>query len=237
MKIIRTLICLAIATLLSAKASAADSPAPAGKVHFKMTALTQLADAVTLKTNKTSTGTNIIRTVKSTVHTATLVNKDILRLLVNSLTNLPTTVVTNGHLQIDNDGNFFIVTATTTNDVSSVLSYQTGEWVVSGSETTKTKTPPGTLTSEVETLTTTQSVEVNYDDFGLDTRDGTQTSFEISGILVNHFGDRDRTPKFTQSLSMTGAGDGTIKDEWVVIKSSSMSGDLKTTDFDDLVVH
>ena len=236
MKTTKLLVGLAMAALLSAKTSAGVQQTPAGKVNFKMIALTQLSDAVTLKTNKTSTSTNIIQTVKSTVQTASLVNKDILKLLVNSFTNMSATVVTNGHLEIDNSGNFYIVTSTTTNNVSSVLSYSTDQWVMSGSETTKTKTPPGTLTSETEALTTTQMVEVGYNDSSLPTtRDGTRTSFSVRGILVNLFGDKDTAPKFTQSLSMTCTGDGTIQNKFVVIKSSSISGNLKTTDFDDLV--
>ena len=235
MKTTKIFVGLALATLLSAKAVAAVPANPAGNVSFKMTALTQLlSDAATLKTNKTSTSTNIIRTAKSTVKTTALVNKDILKLLVNSLTNLPTTVVTNGHLEIANNGNFFVVTSTTTNNVSSVLSYSTDQWVKSGSETTNTKPPPGTLTSETEDLTTTQWVHVTYNDNTLTTRDGTHTSFDITGILINQFGDKDTAPKFTQSLSMTCSGDGRIQDKWVVIRSSSINANVKSaTDFDD----
>ena len=129
--------------LLTALASAEAAVAvPAGRVNFNLTALEQMSDTVSLRTNKTSTGTNIVQTVTSKVNTKIAVNSDILKLLVNSITNLPATIVTNAHLATDGKGQFFVVTATTTNNVSSVLSYTTGPWVFSGAETIVTKTPP-----------------------------------------------------------------------------------------------
>ena len=234
MRTIKSSAAIALIGLLAAQASATTlAPMPAGKVNFKLTALTQLADAVTLKTNKTSTGTNIVKTVTSKTQRTVLFNKDILSLLVNSFTNLPTTVVTNGHLATDGKGNFFVVTATTTNDVSSVLSYSADQAVFSGSETTKTKTPPGTLVSETESLTSTQWNDLIYNDSSLTTRNGKHSNFDVSGILTTQWGDKNTAPKFSQSLNFNCNGDGTIDDKFVVITSGNVNATL-TAVLDDV---
>ena len=151
MKSVKLLLGMALVVLTAlASAEAAVAvvpPVPAGRASFNFTALVQLSDTVSLRTNKTSTGTNIVQTVTSKTKSTILVNKDILKLLVNSITNLPATIVTNAHLATDGKGQFFVVTATTTNNVSGVLSYTTGSWVFSGAETIVTKTPPGTRVS------------------------------------------------------------------------------------------
>lgn len=223
-----------LTALASAEAAVAVvPPVPAGRVNFNLTALEQMSDTVSLRTNKTSTGTNIVQTVTSKVNAKIAVNSDILKLLVNSITNLPATIVTNAHLATDGRGQFFVVTATTTNNVSGVLSYTTGPWVFSGAETIVTKTPPGTRVSETESATSTQAGHLTYNDNLLTTRDGKHTSFNLSGILVTVWGDN--APKFTQSFKLTGSGDGVVKGKAVVITEGTVRGQLTTSvDIDDL---
>ena len=226
MRTIKSLAGIAVIGLLAAQASATSVPMPAGKVNFTLNVLTQLADAVTLKTNKASTGTNIVQTIASKTHSTVLHNKGILSLLVNSFTNLPTSVVTNGHVATDGKGNFFVVTATTTNDVSSVLSYSADQAVFSGSETKKTKTPPGTLVSETESATSTQWNDLTYSDSSLNTRNGKHSNFDVSGILTTQWGDKNTAPKFSQSLIFNCNGDGTIDGNWVVFTSGNVNANL-----------
>jgi len=230
MKRIKLLAVVAIMPFLTIRVAAGVS-LPTGPVNFKLTALEQKADLVTLRTNKTTTSTNIATTTTSTVKMTTVLNKDILKLLANSLTNLPTTI-TNGQLVTDGEGDFFVVTSTSTNDVTDVLSGDVDDWVFAGSETIVKKTPPGTVTSEIEKATATQVATLTYDDSSRPTRDGTHTSIKLHGLLVTKYGDA--TSKFTTSFTFTGQGDGTYKGNFVVVSgtvSGSISGDV---DLDDL---
>jgi hypothetical protein len=231
MKRIKLFAGIAILGLLTLRDAAALPPLPTGPVNFKLSALAQLDDSVTLKTNKTTTSTNITTTTKSAVNTKSVVNKDILKLLANSFTNLPTTI-TNGQLVTDGEGSFFVVTSTSTNDVTSVLKIEFDDWVFSGSEAVVMKSPPGTTTSETETATATQAARLTYDDSELTTRDGKHTTFTLHGLMVTKYGDA--TTKFTTSFTLTGQGDGSAEDKFVVFSGTltgSISGNVDLDDF------
>ena len=107
MKKIKLLASVAMLGLLTARV-AAGSLLPTGPATFKLSAMSQNDDSVTLKTNKNSTSTNITTTTKSTFDTQSVVNKDMLKLLANSLTNLPP-AITNGQLATDGAGGFYVV--------------------------------------------------------------------------------------------------------------------------------
>jgi hypothetical protein len=217
--------------LLTGKGMASPPPLPTGPVTFKLSALEQLVDSVTLKTNKTTTSTNITTMTKSTASTKSVVNKDLLKLLANSFTNLPTTI-TNGQLVTDGEGSFLVVTSTATNNVSSVLSIEFNRRVISGSESVVMKSPPGTTTSETETATATQAARLSYDDSELTTRDGEHTTITLHGLMVTKYGDA--TTKFTTSFTLTGQGDGLVEDRFMVFTGTLTGSISGNVDLDDL---
>ena len=230
MKSLQLLLGLALITL--ATRAHARVSTPAGKVSFNLTVLVQQPATVSLRTNITSRSSNTVQTVTSRTKTAVLLNRGMLKLLANSITSLPANVVTNGSLQTDGEGQFFVVTDTTTNYVSNVLRYTTGRGVFSGKETIVRTTPAETLVSETESATSTQFFQLTYNDNFLTTGDGTHTSFVLSGSLVTEWGDH--ASKFTCSLHLTGGGDGMIQDKFIAIKHGDIEGRLVTpVDLDD----
>jgi hypothetical protein len=183
-----------------------------------------MPNVVASKTNATSGATNITTTTKFVFTSKPIVNKDILQLLANSITNLPASI-TNEQLMTDGGGSFFVVTPTTTNYVSNVLRISTGSGIVaSGSQTAASKNPPGTF-SYTESATFTQAATLTYDDSALTTRDGTNTVFTLHGLLVTKF--KDPAAATTTKFTLTGSGDGHIQVFSMVIKGV-VSGSTST---------
>ncbi|HEY2081300.1 MAG TPA: hypothetical protein VGI88_00840 [Verrucomicrobiae bacterium] len=209
------LLAVAAMTALFAVGIASARPSlPEGPVSFKLTAMQQMPNVVASKTNTTSGATNITTTTKYIITSTSIVNNDILQLLANSFTNLPASI-TSEQLMTDGGGAFFVVTPTTTNYVGNVLRISITSTVISGTQTTVNKNPPGTF-SFTESATFTQVATLTYDDSALTTRDGSNTSITLHGLLVTKFKDPNSTS--TSKFTLTGSGDGNIQGASTVIK-------------------
>lgn len=211
---IKLLAVAAITTLVGVGIASARPALPEGPVSFKLTSMQQMPNVVASKTNTTSGATNVTTTTKYIFTSKPIVNKDVLQLLANSFTNLPASI-TNEQLMTDGGGGFFVVTPTTTNYVGNVLRISTTSTVISGTQTTVNKNPPGSF-SFTETATFTQAARLTYDDTALTTRDGTNTSITLHGLLVTKYKDPNSTS--TTKFTLTGAGDGNIQGVSMVIK-------------------
>jgi hypothetical protein len=232
MKRIKLLAVMAMLPFLAVKIAVGAIALPTGPLNFKLTAIQQQTPtSVTFKTNTTSLSTNITTTVKSSLASKTVTDKDILNLLANSFTNLPTTI-TNGQLVSDGEGDVSVVTATSTNNVTAVLRISaTSDPFISGTESTDRVVPPGTVKSETESVTWTQSATLTYNDNGLTTRDGTQTSITLTGLLVTKY--NDATSKFTTSFILTGSGVGNVRNKYTLIIGTVSGTVTGNVDLDD----
>jgi hypothetical protein len=69
----------------------------------------------------------------------------------------------------------------------------------------------GTKNSGNETETSTSLATLVYNDTNLQTADGSSSSFQLSGILAERFMGNIGTGEFGRSMSLKGAGAGTIR--------------------------
>jgi hypothetical protein len=232
MKKITLLASVAILGLLTAKVEAGDPALPTGPANFKLSAMMPNPNSFAFKTNKNSTSTNITTTTKSSFGTKSVMNKDMLKLLANSLTNLPP-AITNGQLVTDGEGDFFVVLSNATFNVSSVLSMQFDEPVFNGSEAITRKVPPGTKTSETESLTANRVATLTYYDSSQATGDGKHTSITFHGLLATKYGDKSLV-SFTTSFTLTGQGDGIVDGNFVVLTGTVTGNITGSVDLDDI---
>ena len=174
---------------------------------------------VSVRTNHTATTTNVTTITKSKETNAPINSGYLLGLLENSFhTNFPSgsklIVAGVGSLRslslqvVEKSGSNVLL------DASSVFSLTNGVGVTSGITTLiQSTTRTGTKFSGNTTQTATEYVTVTYDDTALTTTDGTHTSFQLSGVLVDMTTVNERTFKTTQVISLRVAGTGTIRDK------------------------
>jgi hypothetical protein len=188
-----------------------------GPVAFKLTALTQDLeyDLVRSGTNRTSTTTNTSSTFKSTVTNYVIDSHGILGLLTNSFnTNFPS----GAKLAIAGAGqySFDVVDATGTNIVFSiatnVLCLNIGASVNSGTAIfVQSQDAAGGKNSGGDMETSTDFATLVYNDANLPTTDGSLSSFQLSGILSEKTSGNIETGRFGRSISLKGAGGGTVR--------------------------
>jgi len=132
---------------------------------------------------------------------------------------------------LDNFGNFYVVTTNSTNTVGSVLRITTGIPIVTGSETTVTKTPPGTVVSEIGSENWTQVGTLVYNDATKNTLDGQHVNLTLNGILKTiHI---DATSTFNSILGFEGTGSGNFKGKFVIVSGHFDGHVVGKSDFDD----
>jgi hypothetical protein len=69
-------------------------------------------------------------------------------------------------------------------------------------------------------------VTVTYDDTALTTTDGTHTSFQLSGILVDMISVNEKTFKTTETITLHAAGTGTIRGKANIILKGTTNATL-----------
>lgn len=202
-----------------------------GTATFTVTAFAQEYSGVTasVRTNHTTTTTNVTTITKSKATNAPIDSKFVLRLLANSFkTNFPT----GAKLIMSGVGaySFFVVDSSGSNillDASSVLSIVDNVSVNSGISTfIATTTRTATKYSGNNTQAFTEYVTLTYDDATLTTTDGTHTNFQLSGILADMYSENVRTAKTTESVTLHGAGTGTIQGKTNIILKGTITATL-----------
>jgi hypothetical protein len=213
-------------------AQAVAPPEPNGPANFNVTAFAQdLSYAVTSsKTNHSSTTTNTTTVYKSSETNIVVNSAYVLGLLANSFnTNFPdgaklVMVGAGDYTFYVTDKSGIVILPRST--VDSVLSIALVASVNTGSETaTISVTTNSSSLSGNDSETFLESVVLTYDDTALATSDGTHTKFHLSGVLTEKLSRNLGTDKATESVSLTGGGDGTIRNKEVVLKGT-VSGNL-----------
>ncbi len=181
---------------------------------------------VSSNASHTSTSTNITQVYKSSVTNFVINSAYLLNLLTNSLnTNLPP----GAKLFMEGSSSFifYVTDSTGTNTilnsstVGTVLLLTYSARAIAGSETYITsQSASGTTHSGNDTEAYTEYVILSYDDSALTTGDGTHSTFQISGILVEKLSNTIATGKYKETVSLPGAGGGRIRDTYVVMKGS-----------------
>jgi hypothetical protein len=205
-----------------------------GPATFNFTASTQNLFYIQIsnKTNHTSTSTNITLVEKSTVSSFVFNSAYVLNLLTNSLnTNLPAGAKL--FIKGSSSSFYFYVTDSTgtnivldTTAVSPVLQLEAPAQTTAGSYTLITsQTASGNTYSGNDTEVYTSYMLISYDDSAKTTGDGTHSLFELSGMLVNKYSENIATGKFKESVSLSGAGGGMIRNKSAVLKGT-LTGQL-----------
>src|SRR5262249_11496355 len=117
--------------------------------------------------------------------------------------------------------NFVVLDATGSNlflDVSSVLSTAVHMDLVSGAETTVTKQPPGTISSDLFNVTQTEAITLTYDDSGK----GGSNLIIFYGILsAKGSGDLEKSTR--TALTLTGTGYATVNGKSSILKGTMVA--------------
>lgn len=221
---------LAILITLSAALTASAIPAGAfparGLVTFKLLAYGQNANyqLVGAKTNATATTTNITSVYKSSVTNLPVGSDDILGLLENSFnTNFPA----DARLYLSGTG-FLVMDAAGTNlylNASTVLSLHIhSRGVHAGLETVlQTINTNGFTYSGKDGELYTEIFDLTYDDTSLTPADGTQTNFELSGLVGLKFQRNLMTGVYQTAFVFNGQGDGWVRNNWKIFKGTITS--------------
>lgn len=224
---------LAVLPLLALMALTAQAVplAASGQAEFTLTAYAQSYSGVvaSIHTNHTATVTNVTTVTKWKATNAPIDSADILRLLENSFkTNFPSgaKLIMSGA----GDYNFFVVDNSGSNillNVSGVLAISSSLSVNSGLETfTQTTRGTGTSVSGNNTQRFIEYATLTYNDTALTTEDGTQTDFQLSGVLVEMLSTNFKTHNTTESVTLRAAGTGTIRGKTNVILKGTVTGTL-----------
>jgi hypothetical protein len=124
---------------------------------------------------------------------------------------------------------FFVVDKTGTNvllNVSSVLVITAHQTVKSGAETfISTTTGGATHFSGNDTEAYTEYVTLTCNDASLTTADASHSNFQFSGILKEMYSCNNATGKVTGTVTLPGAGGGTLRDKTCVL-TGTVSGVL-----------
>lgn len=230
MKKILLLAALPVFSLITLNSRGAPLEA-SGQAVFTLTAIAQsTSDVITsVRTNHTATTTNITTVTKSKATNAPIDSEYILSLLANSFkTNLPSgaKLIMSGaegfsFLVVDSSGSNVLL------DASGVLSISDNLSVESAVETfIQTTSRTGTRNSGNSTETFTEYATLNYNDTALTTADGTHTSFQLSGVLVDMVSTNIKTIKTTESVTLHGTGAGTIQGKNNVILKGTVTATL-----------
>jgi len=231
MKKITMLAVIPLLMLVTIHAWAAAPLEASGTATFTLTAYAQkyLDMTVSIKTHYTSTTTNVTTVTKSKATNTPIDSAVILGLLENSFkTNFPSgaELIMSG---VENYS-FLVVDSTGTNvllDASTVLSIAANVSVDSGRETLIQKTShTGTKDSGNNTERIIEYATLSYDDNALTTKDGTHTNFQLSGILVDMLSENIGTDRATQSVTLRGAGTGTIQGKSNIILKGTVTAAL-----------
>jgi len=216
-----------------------DPSAASGPVIFALKAFTQDSSyaQVGSRTNITETPsrrsitTNTVTVFESKTATTSLDSAFILGLLENSFNiNFPG----GAKLIISGEGSFsfFVVDPGGSNillNAGGVLSIADNLSVNSGRETfTRTVSSTATNISGNDVETFTEFADLTYNDAGLATKDGTHTELRLSGILVQRRSTGVTTARFRESITLEGAGAGTIRGKSNIILKGIVTGKVNS---------
>jgi hypothetical protein len=181
-----------------------------GSVTMKFTASFAGADTSSGKTNATATVTNIVSTEKVATSNLMVGNAQLLSMLANSYN---TTWPSGAALKFANGASFVVaVGSNVVMDVSSVLTLNSSNSIITGQETiTQTTSPSGSSTTIKESINYLIPAGLVYDDSAQTPTDGKTIRFTASGYAsatVSASG-----PSFGPSkviVNFTGAGAGSV---------------------------
>ena len=185
---------------------------PPGPATLQFDAVTQTTPfhVVSSKTNETSTATNVMTSYSATVTSVPFVSSNLLALLANSFnTNFPS-----GSQIGISFGDLVIVDSTGTNvilDPSAVLTATFNEEVYFDKQTQiATQNQNGSSLSGNSSETVTSDVTIKYDDTGVSPADGTNSVFQLRGLLVEKFSRNLKTNFEKVNYQFQGSGGGSV---------------------------
>lgn len=186
---------------------------PFGPATFQFDAMTQATPfhLVSSNGNETATATNIMTLRSETVASTHFVNSNLLVLLTNSFnTNLPA-----GSQIGIGFGGFVILDKTGSNvippNLSAVLTITYNEQVGVDKQTQiQTINQNGTSFSGSESQTFTSDVTIKYDDTGVSPGDGTNSVFQLRGLLVQKTSRNLKTGFTKVNFQFQGSGGGSV---------------------------
>jgi len=183
---------------------------PSGPATFQIDAVTQVSywHLVSSKTNKTATVTNLTFFDSETVSSTPFVTSNLLALLENSFnTNLSA-----GSQISFRYGRFVVLDKTGTNvilDPSAVLTITNNEFVASEKQTEiQTINQKGSSYSGNNSQKVMSDVTINYDDTSVSPADGTNSTFQLRGLLVQKTSANLKTgfTKVSYEFQVNGSG-------------------------------
>lgn len=201
------------ALVFGAAAAHAVSFVPFGPATFQFDAITQAAPfhLVSSNGNETATATNIMTVRSQTVASTPFVNSNLLALLANSFnTNLPAGsqigIAFGGFVILDKTGSNVIPP-----NLSAVLTITYNEDVGVDKQTQiQTINQNGTSFSGNDSQTFTSDVTINYNDTTVSPADGTNSVFQLRGLLVQKTSRNLKTGFTKVNYQFQGSGGGSV---------------------------
>lgn len=200
------------ALMFGAAATHAVAYLPPGPATIQFDAMTQATPfhLVSSKTNETATATNVMNVDSATVSSKPFVSSNLLALLANSFnTNFPA-----GSQIGISFGNLVVLGSSGTNVVfnpSAVLTTTFNEEVGSDKETEiVTQNQNGSSLSGNSSDTVTSDVTINYNDTTVSPADGTNSTFQLRGLLVEKISRNLKTNFEKVDYQFQGSGGGSV---------------------------